>query len=450
MSTPEPGSPEQPPAPAVPPPPPGTPDDGPAAPPPFGTPGLYSMPSPYGPPAAAPAPQPEPVVAPSAPVPPPGPAAPATPPTPPGGFLPPAVAGVPPVPAPYGTPTPGAPSAPYGAPTAGPYAAPSAGPYGAPPPGYAGAPAPRSGPRAGLAITALVLAVLGLLPSWIPFLQYAGALLALVALAVGIPALVGAVRGTRGGKGVAVAAVAVSLVALLVVGVTHVAYAGIRQDFVDGFTQGWSGAGSDVDPYDYPALTDPTPDGPPAEPVEVVEVAFGQEVYDETSWWYAVVIDNPNPEHSFPYSVLEIQALAADGTVLATDDAYSSASSGVSALTGVIYEVGDTPVDRVEVVLPDVAEARYATDLPAVSTSDLAATSDDYSTTVTGTVTATGVDPEMVYVQVVVLARDADGTVVGAARGWVDELAADGTGTFDATFYEVMEAGTTYEAYGSA
>ncbi|TQL02043.1 FxLYD domain-containing protein [Cellulomonas sp. SLBN-39] len=442
MSTPEPGSPEQPPAPAVPPPPPGTPDDGPAAPPPFGTPGLCSMPSPYGPPAAAPAPQPEPVVAPSAPVPPPGPAAPATPPTPPGGFLPPAVAGVPPVPAPYGTPTPGAPSAPYGAPTAGPYAA--------PPPGYAGAPAPRSGPRAGLAITALVLAVLGLLPSWIPFLQYVGALLALVALAVGIPALVGAVRGTRGGKGVAVAAVAVSLVALLVVGVTHVAYAGIRQDFVDGFTQGWSGAGSDVDPYDYPALTDPTPDGPPAEPVEVVEVAFGQEVYDETSWWYAVVIDNPNPEHSFPYSVLEIQALAADGTVLATDDAYSSASSGVSALTGVIYEVGDTPVDRVEVVLPDVAEARYATDLPAVSTSDLAATSDDYSTTVTGAVTATGVDPEMVYVQVVVLARDTDGTVVGAARGWVDELAADGTGTFDATFYEVMEAGTTYEAYGSA
>lgn len=447
MSTPEPGSPEQPPAPAVPPPPPGTADDGPAAPPPFGTPGLYSMPSPYGPPAAAPAPPPEPVAAPSGPVPPYGSAPPtpaaaaATPPTPPGGYLPPSVAGVPPVPAPYGTAA--------GAP-AGPYSAPPAGPYGAPPPGYAGAPAPRSGPRAGLAITALVLAVLGLLPAWIPFLQYVGALLALVALGLGIPALVGAVRGTRGGKGVAIAAVAVSLVALLVVGVTHVAYAGIRQDFVDGFNQGWTGAGSDVDPYDYPGLTDPTPDGPPADPVEVVEVAFGQEVYDETSWWYAVVIDNPNPEHSFPYSVFEIQALAADGTVLATEDAYSSSSSGVSALTGVIYEVGDTPVDRVEVVLPGVAEARWATDLPTVSTSDLAATSDDYSTTVTGTVTASGVDPEMVYVQVVVLARDADGTVVGAARGWVEELEADGTGTFDATFYEVMDAGTTYEAYANA
>ncbi|GAA4623054.1 hypothetical protein [Cellulomonas oligotrophica] len=449
MSTPEPGSPEQPPAPAVPPPPPGTADDGPAAPPPFGTPGLYSMPSPYGPPAAAPAPPPEPVAAPSGPVPPSGSEQP-TPPSPPGGFLPPAVAGVPPVPAPYGTPAAGAPAGPYAAPPAGPYGAPPAGPYGAPPPGYAGAPAPRSGPRAGLAITALVLAVLGLLPAWIPFLQYVGALLALVALGLGIPALVGAVRGTRGGKGVAIAALAVSLVALLVVGVTHVAYAGIRQDFVDGFTEGWTGAGSDVDPYDYPGLTDPTPDGPPADPVEVVEVAFGQEVYDETSWWYAVVVDNPNPEHSFPYGTFEIQALAADGTVLATDDAYSTVLPGRSALTGVLYEIGDTPVDRLEVVTPDPVEAEHATDLPTVEVSDVTAVSDEIFTTVTGTVTVTGADdPSVLYLRVVVLARAPDGTVVGMATGYVDSLPADGTGEFEATFYDVMAEGTTYESFGS-
>jgi hypothetical protein len=78
-------------------------------------------------------------------------------------------------------------------------------PYAAP----VTATAPR--PRTGLAVTALVLALVAAALCWLPFL---GAVIALAGLVFGIVAWVQANSGRRGGKGMAVAATVVGLGAL--------------------------------------------------------------------------------------------------------------------------------------------------------------------------------------------------------------------------------------------
>ena len=99
--------------------------------------------------------------------------------------------------------------------------------YPAPPP-YATVPPPppppppsTAGGGAGLAISSLVLGVVALVLCWIPIVNNIAALIALVGLGLGIPALVLARRGKRDGTGIAVAGVVTSAVALLLVLVTQ-------------------------------------------------------------------------------------------------------------------------------------------------------------------------------------------------------------------------------------
>ena len=89
------------------------------------------------------------------------------------------------------------------------------------PPQGAPVPPPMQGyqpkPSAALAITALVLGILGLLGSWVPLLGILGGVLALIGLIVGIVALIKVKRGTAGGKGIAIVGVMLNVLAIIVV-----------------------------------------------------------------------------------------------------------------------------------------------------------------------------------------------------------------------------------------
>ena len=89
------------------------------------------------------------------------------------------------------------------------------------PPQGAPVPPPMQGyqpkPSAALAITALVLGILGVLGSWVPLLGILSGVLALIGLIVGIVALIKVKRGTAGGKGIAIVGVMLNVLAIIVV-----------------------------------------------------------------------------------------------------------------------------------------------------------------------------------------------------------------------------------------
>ena len=95
------------------------------------------------------------------------------------------------------------------------------------PPQGAPVPPPMQGyqpkPSAALAITALVLGILGVLGSWVPLLGILGGVLALIGLIVGIVALIKVKRGTAGGKGIAIVGVMLNVLAIIVVTIVTIA-----------------------------------------------------------------------------------------------------------------------------------------------------------------------------------------------------------------------------------
>jgi hypothetical protein len=91
--------------------------------------------------------------------------------------------------------------------------------YGPPSYGVPAGPPPKKG--AGLAIASMVLGIVALLLSWVPIINNAAAVLALVGLGLGIPAIVRGRRGTDGGTGLAITGLVTSVLALVLVVVTQ-------------------------------------------------------------------------------------------------------------------------------------------------------------------------------------------------------------------------------------
>ena len=143
-------------------------------------------------------------------------------------------------------PTP-APHSSYGPPSYGPPAGPPS--YGPP----AGQP-PRK--TSGLAIASMVLGILALLLSWIPIINNLAAVLALVGLGLGIPALIFSRRGTHGGTGLAITGLVTSVVALVLVVVTQLFFAKVIDEVDRAIDEGISG--SEVAPADPSATEDVT------------------------------------------------------------------------------------------------------------------------------------------------------------------------------------------------
>ncbi|HYO36618.1 MAG TPA: DUF4190 domain-containing protein [Geodermatophilus sp.] len=83
---------------------------------------------------------------------------------------------------------------------------------------------------AGLAVASMVLGIIALLLSWVPVINNVAAVLAVIALALGIPALLGARRGTHRGTGLAITGLVTSVVAVVVVILTQAFYASVLDD----------------------------------------------------------------------------------------------------------------------------------------------------------------------------------------------------------------------------
>jgi hypothetical protein len=105
-------------------------------------------------------------------------------------------------------------------------------PYGPPPggyPQYGGLP-PYARKGSGLAISALVLGIISLFLCWVPIVNNFAALLAVIGLALGVPALISARRGKRTGSALAVASVILSVLALVGVLATQAFYSSVIDD----------------------------------------------------------------------------------------------------------------------------------------------------------------------------------------------------------------------------
>jgi hypothetical protein len=93
---------------------------------------------------------------------------------------------------------------------------PPPGGYPPPPPmPYAGQAPPPAAPRNGLGITALVLAIIGLLICWIPFVGFFGLILGIVAVILGIMGRGRVKRGEADNGGVALGGIVLGVLAII-------------------------------------------------------------------------------------------------------------------------------------------------------------------------------------------------------------------------------------------
>jgi hypothetical protein len=150
----------------------------------------------------------------------------------------------------------------------------------APPQSYGPPPAyqpPRKG--AGLAVASMVLGIIALLLSWVPIVNNVAAVIALVGLGLGIPALLRARRGTHSGMGMAITGLVISVLAIVVVFATQAFYA----DVIDEVQQDLERA---TDGVSAPAAGEPAVAEPVEAPSEVVPLGTPAQIGD-----YQVTVD---------------------------------------------------------------------------------------------------------------------------------------------------------------
>lgn len=193
------------------------------------------------------------------------------------------------------------------------------------------------------------------------------------------------------------------------------------------------------------AETEPTSD---VQELSVVNTGFGRLSFEEGAWWYAVVFTNPNPDVFFDFAEIVVEAVAADGTILDSSSDFLTILPGDSAITGSFFEVGATEIDHLDVRGPVADDAEPAPDggLGGFTTSEIAATSDEYSTTVGGILTSTFAT-EQELIKIVVVATNPAGAIIGAEWTYVDRLPVDGRVRFEASFYDPLPADTSFVAF---
>ncbi|MEV1131844.1 NINE protein [Agromyces sp. NPDC049794] len=213
-------------------------------------------------------------------------------------------------------------------------------------------------------------------------------------------------------------------------------------------------AGASADDGNEPEA-DAAPAAEPAKPavqeLAVVETAFGKDI-ESDMWWYAVVLDNPNPDHVFPSAGITIEAVDTNGVILDSGSDYSTILQGRTVIVGDFFSVGAGSIAKLEVRGPTSAAASSspAAETGSFTVSDIATTQEYGWMDVTGKVTSTfSEDQELVTVAVI--ARDAAGTIVGGDFTFIDRLPAGGTAQFESSLWNVenLPEGGTFEAFAS-
>jgi hypothetical protein len=149
---------------------------------------------------------------------------------------------------------------PYGPPPYGPPPGPP--PYGSPPAGPPnGSPPMKDG---GLAMGSMVLGILALLLSWVPIVNNFAAIVSLVGLGLGIPALIFARRGTHNGMGLAITGLVTSVLAFVLVLVTQWLYVSAIDEVQSSINESIAGSQPSRD-EDVAAAPEIVPIGVPAQ-----------------------------------------------------------------------------------------------------------------------------------------------------------------------------------------
>ena len=140
---------------------------------------------------------------------------------------------------------------------------------------------PKKG--SGLAIASMVLGIIALLLSWVPIVNNVAAVLAVVGLGLGIPALLRARRGAAGGKGLAITGLVTSIVALVLVIVTQIFYSAVIDEVERSLEEEMGSATTDAV---APELAEPVTEDEPAPTADVVPLGTAARIGD-----YQVTVD---------------------------------------------------------------------------------------------------------------------------------------------------------------
>jgi len=207
-----------------------------------------------------------------------------------------------------------------------PFPPPGQPPFGPPPggyPQYGGQQQPDSRKGSGLAISALVLGIIALLLCWVPIVNNFAAILAVVGLALGIPALISARRGKRTGSGLAVASVILSVLALVGVLATQAFYSSVIDDVTDDINNSASLP---------PSSSDPTGD---AESSAAVEAEASANAEADASAAAAAVLSLGQPGQLNEYTVTVDSVTTNANDIVAEENQFNSPPAGQYVLVGV-------------------------------------------------------------------------------------------------------------------
>lgn len=245
---------------------------------------------------------------------------------------------------------------------------------------------------------------------------------------------------------------AVVLVLSLVVNVVSVA-AGLAVQAASSSTSAVASGTEAVEEADDMAAVAPAaePDAQGVQELVVVEAAFGKDI-ESDMWWYAVVVDNPNPDHVFPSSGITIEALDAEGVILDSSSDYTTILQGRHVLVGDFFSVGSGTIAQLEVRGPTAAEA---TSSPAAETgtftvTDLARADEFGYASITGKVTS-DFSEDQELVSVTIIARDGSGAIIGADYTFIDRVPAGGAAQFESSFWkaDTLPGDVTFEAFAA-
>ncbi len=217
---------------------------------------------------------------------------------------------------------------------------------------------------------------------------------------------------------------------------------------------GGASAADEDDETEADAAAAPKPEEPAAPAIEelaVVETSFGKDI-DSDTWWYAVILENPNADYVFPSAGITVEAVDANGVILDSSSDYTTVLQGRTVVVGNFFSVGSGTIAKLDVRGPTSAAA---TSSPGAETGSFAvseiATAAEYGwITVSGKVTSTfGEDQD--FVTVAVIARDASGKIVGSDMAFIERLPAGGTAQFESSLWNVenLPGDVTFEAFAS-
>lgn len=324
------------------------------------------------------------------------------------------------------------------------------------PPAYAVPGTPRDHRPRGVAVTGLVLAIVGLILALVPATAGFAIVIMLVAFVVSIIGLAGS---RHGGKGFAGTGLALSVLGGLVAVVVTVLQ--VLGAFGSSSSYDPPGSYGEYEPYEETVdggVAAPGTDGIPDDgvvlatpvPLTVAETAFGPEP-GGTGIWVVVILDNTNADYVYDDAEVQVRAVDAGGAPVATAFEYVTALQGRSAVVLHGVATGQTPVAAIEVTVPDAAAATVS---PGLETGSFTVTgvqqqADGDGTRVSGQVAGRFASDQW-YARTAVVARGVGGPIVGGQIAYLDTVPGDGTPTtFWAWFSPPLPADVVIETYPS-